>query len=194
MTNTVTFELPAVIKCSGARGITRDVDMTKATPELIAAAIDYTFGVLTQRASASIEDFDDKVKAENAKADEFAAWQWKPGHGGGGTRIVDLAGKAEVEMLTDLFMDQDVKKTEAEKRARKPDAREALVRLALSRAQNNPNVSDEEVAITLAEWTPALDADRDERKAIMEEEAAQAAKRAEKTKAGIGALIAKASA
>lgn len=167
----VTLSFPPSFKVSGARGLVRELDMTKATPEKVMALIDYAFGVITQRASASVDGYDEKVKAEQAKADEVATWKWQPGAKGAVGGRIDLEEKAAREVFADLFRGLGIKKAEAEKRAKASERMADYFRLAI--AQQTGEIPDAEALdmVIEANKVQVESAIADRIKALKEEEA-----------------------
>jgi len=154
---TVTFTMPASISVNGARGMTGTVDMTKATPEKIAQAIDYWYGVVTQRASAGVDGLDAKKKAEQEKGAQCESWEWSAGAGGGRGKMSDEK-TAERVVLIRFFMGQDYKKAAATKAAKLESAWSDFILLAMSRALNRTDVTPEEVATELENQQPVIQA------------------------------------
>lgn len=132
-TETVVVELPAKFLVTGARGKKYILDMTKAKPEQVQAALSYWFGVVTQRAGAS-ESGSAKIDAEVKKAKALEKWDWNPGQGGGGGKRLTLREKAERAILESLFRGQGLKAAEATKAAKAETAWRDYIKAALKAA------------------------------------------------------------
>lgn len=139
---TLKMEVPDIIKVTGARGITRDIDLSTIDANTLAGIVDYWFGVVTVRASAGVDSFEDKVKAENKKADQLASMDWKPGAGGGGGKL-DITAQANRRVLAMLFESEGYKATNAVKAAAKKTAWFNFFMVALSKKENRPATHEE---------------------------------------------------
>lgn len=155
--DTITFTLPARIKVTGARKLEGELDMSKATNASLIAALDYWYGVVTQRASAGVEAYADKVAAEKAMSDKLSVFDWSPGSGGGGGKSVTDEQQAERNVLFVLFTSQGIKKGEATKRSKAANGWDDFLRLAMSRAENRTDLSDEEIQAERLEQQPDID-------------------------------------
>jgi len=157
-TNTVLFELPASIPVVGPRGLKGTLDMTKATNAAVIGAINRWVRITCMNASAQVDGFDEKVKAEIAMMRRLEVFDWSPGSGGkGGSRITDET-QAHRNVLTRYFIAQGCNKTDAKKRANVDhvDAWLDLTRMALARKLNRSDITIEEVEHELLEQTDVI--------------------------------------
>lgn len=141
---TITLEIPESVTVTGARGITRDIDLTKLDSNTLAGIIDYWFGVVTVRASAGVEGFEAKTKAENDKADRLAVLDWTPGAGGGGGKL-SVEVQAERRAIASLFVSRGYTQSKADKAAKQDNALEAFFLYAIAKQENRADVTAEEV-------------------------------------------------
>lgn len=162
------IELPDSLEVTGARKLSGKLDLTKLDTATACRILDYWFGAVTIRASASIDAFADKVEAEIAMAKKLESFDWASSGGGGGARLT-LRDQAEREELETMFIEQGVKKSEAEKRARAKDAWRDITRLALARSLNRSDISDKEINDALAENKDSIDEMVRERLEVLEE-------------------------
>lgn len=148
---TVTLTIPRYIQITGARKITTVMDLADCPPEYIAWTLDYTGGVISQRASAQgCETLREKEGAERVALDKFATFKWRPGAGGGG-RSISNAEQALRNVFIRLWVSYGQSKSNAEKKAKSDKVWEDFFLTAVSREKNRTDITADEVQVAIAE-------------------------------------------
>lgn len=155
---TKVFSLPAIFTVYGARDLSGTIDLTDFTAQQVQDLINQACKVLSQRASASIDGLDNKLKAE---ADKFE--QVRTGKYQAGTRKTSepssVEDRAELQLLMRLFKTYGANTVAKQKKLAKQDNPwKAYYMQAISVKLNREDVSDAEVDKVMEAQSDAIKA------------------------------------